>query len=192
MSHPITHFIARSLVRARAFTLVEVLIASLLVCVGIGSIVAMNAESLHTLRAARQAAVASQLLQQRVEQMRNLPWAHTANATALAELVRTATASEQEFAGEISETIDVSPLLGSERGPEPAGSLMFRVSRRGADVRIERDGDLALFGTLLVESTVRWIDRGRPAERSQRCVICRAGLTRSGIFGGSLGRVRRP
>lgn len=68
------------------------MISTLLVCVGIGSIMAMNSRSFHTLRATRQTAAASQILQERVESMREKPWAEIASSDALVRLMNRPTA----------------------------------------------------------------------------------------------------
>ena len=172
------------------FTLVEVMVSVLLIAVGLGSIFAVNSESAHTLRAARQAAVASQILQQRIEVIRNRTWAEISSAGALTTILQKATESEKELPGSFSEVIAVSPVVGSESGPQGDGTATFRVRRESGGARVEVDGDLSSYPTLLVQSAVRWTDRGRQYERSQRSIICRAGLTRSGIFGSTLGRVR--
>lgn len=176
--------------RARGFSIVEVMIAAALVAVGLGSIAAMAAKTLHTLRSTRQVVAASHLLQQRIEAMRGKPWPEMANAAALAVLMQTPVASEPELAEwNVCETVTV-------RVPDPAAANLvadarcFTVRRQRGIVHVDQDGDFGGEPTLLVESLVTWRDSDGEHERKLRTVICRTGLTRSGVFGSALGRPR--
>jgi Tfp pilus assembly protein PilV len=166
----------------------EVMVSALLITVGLGSILAINARTVHTLRATRQAAVASQILQQRVETLRDKPWPQIASAAALAHTMATPTESESELAeGKVDEVLNISPAVPSATGPAK-GAHSFQVRRKDGAVQIEQDDDLSKEATLLVSSSVTWKDPSGVHQRSLRTIICRAGLTRSGIFGSGLGR----
>lgn len=170
------------------FTLVEVLVSSLLICIGLGSILAINTKTVHTLRATRQAAVASQVLQQRIEALRDRPWPQMASSEALAQAMTTPTGSECELAGgKVDEVLSVSSIKPSDTGPAK-GVDSFRVRRKDGAVTVEQAADLSSEASLLVISTVTWKDPSGSHTRSLRTIICRAGLTRSGIFGSGLGR----
>lgn len=171
-----------------ALTLVEVMVSVLLIVVGLGSIFAVNSESAHTLRRAREASVASLILQQRIESMRTRQWAEISSAPALAALMQQGTDSDQELPGFFGEVVTVSVVEGSDEGPK-SSAQSFRVRRENQTVFVDATGDLSKFPTLLVQSSVKWKDRGRFLERTQRSIICRAGLTRSGIFGSATGRM---
>jgi len=171
-----------------AFTLVEVMLSTLLVCVGIGSIMAMNTRSFHTLRATRQAAAASQIVQQRIEMMRERPWPEMASSDALRGIMDTPTDSERELlSGGFSESLTVYAVEPSASGPVPA-DRWFHVKRERRRVSVEKAGDFTGEPTLFVIGEVVWRDMSRERVRSFRTVICRAGLTRSGIFGSTVGR----
>lgn len=186
MTDPITSFQPSD---PAGFTLVEVMLSTLLVCVGIGSIMAMNTRSFHTLRAARQAAAASQILQERVESMRERPWAEIASSDAIARLMDQPTKSARELLSDRAavETITIAVVEASASGPQP-GARWFRVKRERHSARVEAEGDFTAAPTLFVNGEVTWRDFGKPQVRTFRTVICRAGLTRSGIFGSAIGR----
>lgn len=170
------------------FTLMEMMVSALLITAGLGSVLTINAKTVHTLRATRQAAVASQILQQRVEMLRDKPWPRIASAAALAHTMGAATESEAELAaGKIDEVLTISLVAPSATGPTEAGRS-FRVRRKDGAVQIEQDDDLGSEATLLVSSSIDWKDPNGSHQRNLRTIICRAGLTRSGIFGSGLGR----
>lgn len=170
------------------FTLVEVSVATLLVCVGLASIVAIHGRSIQVLRATHQAAAASQILQQRVDRLRSKPWVDVATSAGLARVMSLPTDSERELPGtRLIEVLTVAAVQPSEVGPVP-GASAFTVQRADRSVTIRQAGDLSGEATLLVSSTISWEDPHGKHERSLRSIICRVGLTRSGILGSGLGR----
>lgn len=73
------------LIRGReAFTLLEAMVATALVAVFLASIFVLNSQSLRMLRNSKEAASASQILQQRVEQLRIANWLQVTDADFLA------------------------------------------------------------------------------------------------------------
>ncbi|MEI9896175.1 MAG: hypothetical protein WDN28_20495 [Chthoniobacter sp.] len=62
-----------------------------------GAIFAMNTQSLQILRSTRLLANGSQILQERMEALRDHPWPEVANAPALAMLLQTPAPSEREL-----------------------------------------------------------------------------------------------
>lgn len=171
------------------FTILEVLVAALLIGITTGSIMTMNARALHVLRASHLAAASSQVLQQRIEMVRAHPWPEIASSTALATLMATATESEKELGGaQMIETIQFSVPQDPPNTPTVGGGT-FTMSRTDDGTVTEvLAGDLTSEPTLLVDSSITWLDHSGPHRRFLRTVICRAGLTRSGIFGSALGR----
>jgi len=63
----------------------------------------------------------------------------------------------------------------------------FSVWRQHGTAYIESRGDFGNEPTLLFASYVTWCDRDGRHLRYLRTLVCRAGLTRSGVFGSSLG-----
>ncbi|MEA3213652.1 MAG: hypothetical protein QOE70_6709 [Chthoniobacter sp.] len=173
----------------RGLTIIEVLVATLVILVGLCSILAMNARSMHTLRSTRQAAASSQMLQQRIETLRSKAWPEISNSTALATLMKTATESEAELGDPaLLEWITVS--VPDTTTGSVLGDRSFSVRRQRGNVRIEEAGDLGSEPTLLIDTSITWRDMDGSHERQLRTILCRAGLTRSGIFGSALGRPR--
>lgn len=169
-----------------ATTFVEVLISAALIFVCLGGILTVNTKSIHTLRATQQAAASSQILQQRIETIRSRPWPEISNSTALAALLQVPTESEKQIPDlNLSELIRVSvPTLTTEGFIE---GQSFTVRRDGPTVWIEQAGDFGKEPTLLVAGAIIWRDSQGRHERQVRTIICRAGLTRSGIYGSVLG-----
>lgn len=173
------------------FTMIEVLVAALLVAIGLGSVLTMNVKTMRTLRATRQAAASSQLLQQRVEAIRGRAWPEVSTAAALALLMQSPTESEKELADAgVIELIEVSVPEAAAAGRPAAGARSFSIRRQRGTARIVEAGDFAQEPTLLFEDSVAWRDVDGEHERRLRTIVCRAGLTRSGIFGSALGRPR--
>ncbi len=170
------------------FTILEVLVAALLIATAMGSIMALNAQAIHTLRATHQAAASSQVLQQRVEMMRARPWAEIASAPALVLLMSNPTESEKELSdARMVEYIKVSVAQASAAGPVES-SQTFTVTRQNGRATTSSTRDFTGEHTLLLESALTWRDVHGPHRRILRTIICRAGLTRAGIFGSGLGR----
>lgn len=173
-------------------TIVEVLVAALLIFLGLGSIFAMNAQSIHSLRSTRQAAASSLVIQQRIETFRDKPWPEISNSTALVGLMQSPTESEPELSDAgLSEFITISapadPAANAGDGSRP-----FSVVRQRGAVRVSEAGDLGTEPMLLVEVVVTWRNAQGAHERRMRTILCRTGLTRSGIFGNALGRPAPP
>ena len=167
--------------------MVEVLVAALLILVALGSILAMNTRSIHLLRATRQAVASSQMLQQRIEAIRNKPWPEISNATAFAVLLRLPTDSEKELADTACTefiTVSVPDALG---GPA-AGARAFSLQRLRGVVSVIADADLGAEPMLLVNASLQWRGVHGTQQRMLRTIVCRNGLTRSGVFGSTLGR----
>lgn len=174
--------------RARAFTILEVLAAAALIAIAMGSIMAINTHAVHTLRATRQAAASSQVLQQRVEMIRARPWPEVSSSDALTRIMSTATESEKELTdAHMTETLKVIVPEASIDGPT-ASATAFSVRRQNGAASADQALDLGTQPTLLFEGTLTWRDVHGVHARTLRTMICRAGLTRSGIFGSPLGR----
>lgn len=172
----------------RGVTIIEVLVASMLIIMGLGGIFAINTRCLHLLRATRHVAASSQMLQQRMETLRAKPWPEVSNSTALAQLLRTPTESEKELADAgVVEAITVT-VPPSVDGTDLRTMPSFTVLRQRGNTQIPKPGDFASEPLLLVEIVLTWRGIQKDQQRRQRTMICRTGLTRSGIFGSPFGR----
>ena len=171
-----------------AFGLIEVLIAALLITSAMATILAIYLRSARMLRTSRVAAASSQVLQQRLESVRDRPWAKVTSSQAIAALMQSPTNSEGELAAQdVVETLKVIAPLA-----KPGGLIeserYFLVRRAAGVVTVDVVGDFRTEPTLLFESSITWLDDNRPQSRHLRTVVCRNGLTRSGIVGTILGR----
>ena len=176
--------------RPRGFSIVEVMIATALVSVGLGSIAAMAAKTMHTLRSTQQVAASSHVLQQRIETIRGKAWPEISNAAALALLLRVPTESEAEFPdGTLAERITVR-VPDTAAANLAADARAFTVRRQHGTAHADDGGDFGDEPMLLFESLVTWRDADGEHQRTLRTIVCRTGLTRSGVFGSALGRPR--
>jgi hypothetical protein len=166
---------------------VEVLVAAALIAVGMCGVLAISARSAHTLRATQAAAASSLVLQQRIEVIRNKPWPEISNEKTLRDLLRTPMESEREIPDpDMIEYVKVIAPTISAAGTLQEGAF-FSVWRQHGNAYIESRGDFANEPTLLFASYVTWTDKDGRHLRNLRTLVCRAGLTRSGVFGSSLG-----
>jgi hypothetical protein len=169
-----------------------VLVAAFLIALAMGSIMAINTQAVHTLRATRQAAASSQVLQQRVEMIRSKPWPEVSNTTSLLALMSTATESEKELTdAQMAETLTVTVPMPSSDGPT-ATTTSFNIRRQNGVAIPSGMYDFGAQPVLLFDGSLTWHDVHGVHQRSLRTMICRAGLTRSGIFGSPLGRAGGP
>jgi hypothetical protein len=167
--------------------MVEVLVSALLIFMAMGGILAMNTRSIHLLRSTRQAVASTQMLQERIESMRNRPWPEISSATALAAVLRVPTESERELADpNYSEFVAVS--VPDAFGGESPAAGSFSLQRHAGVVTISADADLGAEPMLLVNFSLQWRDVKGVQQRMVRTVLARTGLTRSGVFGSTLGR----
>lgn len=174
--------------RENGVTMVEVLVAALLIILALGGIFAMNARSLQILRTTRQVTASSLMAQQRLETIRGMAWPEISNSTALATMMQTPAESEKELADSSPvETISIS-VPTPPSGGAAAGPSAIRVQRQRGLVHVLGTGDFGKEPMLLVSASVQWHDSQGTHDRTRRTVMYRSGLTRSGIFGSALGR----
>jgi hypothetical protein len=169
-------------------TIIEVLASAMLIFLGLGGIFAMNTQSLEILRSTRLLANGSQILQERMETLRNLPWPEVANAQAVAESVFSTTAPSAAELGNANLVETVIFAVPSTPGVPSSDNNTFVVRRRNNRVQIIQAGDFTSQPLLLVDMTVSWQDRRATKQRELKTIIYRNGLTRSGIFGSAFGR----
>ena len=169
-------------------TIVEVLLASVLIFIGLGSIFEMNTHSIELLRATHLTAASTQMLQERVETIRSKVWPEVSNSTALAILMQTPAQSEVEMnAPALTETITLSVPV-TQSGQVTTSGPAVQVQRQQGQVRILQAGDLGAAQLLLTDILLAWGPPGHVQKRELRVIICRTGLTRCGIFGSAFGR----
>ncbi len=97
-------------------TIIEATIAACTSAMFLGSLFAMNITSMKTLRTARQAAVASQVLQQRIETLRIANWHQMTDATWLKSNVLSKAVDGADFLGSANETVTLVPYDSATPG----------------------------------------------------------------------------
>jgi Tfp pilus assembly protein PilV len=130
-------------------TLVEVLTAAAIVAIGFVGVFAINKRNLHVMRASRESATASQVLQQRAEQLRIADFSTVATSSGLTGLMQTGTDSEDEIADSSAfrEVVTLETLSGSS-------SVISAVRTRNSATTLasgDLSGEQQLKATLRVE-----------------------------------------
>jgi hypothetical protein len=121
-------------------TLLETSIAACTAAMFLGSLFTMNITAMKTIRTAREASSASQVLQQRVEAMRIANWHQITDPDWVKNNLLNASAAGSENLKQISETLTLTPYDGATAGytqiERSGGSLP--VVRSTADLLKER------------------------------------------------------
>jgi type II secretory pathway pseudopilin PulG len=171
-----------------AYILVELLVAILLISMTMATIATTYARTAKILRASREIAAASQVLQQRIEMVRARPWTELASSRNLAAVMGIPTDSEAELADTgLVETIRATVPKSSSSGLVETDQY-FALTRREGSASVDQAGEFLSEPTLLLEGSVTWKGSYGVRHRYLRTVISRNGLTRSGIVGTVLGR----
>jgi Tfp pilus assembly protein PilV len=100
----------------RGTTLIEAMIAAALSALFLGSLFAMNTSSMATIKMARDAACASQILQQRVESLRIANWHQITDAIWLRDNLLNVDAAGANQLKDASETLTLIPYGSSTPG----------------------------------------------------------------------------
>lgn len=163
------------------------MVSAVLIFLGLGSIYGLNTQSLRILRKTRQYSAASQILQERVEMLRNQPWPQVARGQGLAALMKPAALSGQDLA-DADPTEDFIITIPDTPAKPAVNPALVEVQRIHGSSVVVQDGDLSAEPLMLVELSLTWRDAQGLSERKIRTVIARDGVTRAGIFGSTLGR----
>lgn len=124
-------------------TLIEAMIAATLSALFLGSLFAMNSSSMATIKMARDAACASQVLQQRIEGLRIANWHQITDAAWLRDNLLNKDAAGASQLKNISETLMLIPYGSSTPGNT-------KLIRSGGQTTIENQSS-----TLLTENAVK-------------------------------------
>jgi type II secretory pathway pseudopilin PulG len=161
--------------RARGFTMIDVMGAMLLIGLALGGVVAANGRAMAMLKSAKQAAVASKCLQQRIEQIRNYNWTQVTDAAAIQSLYSTPPLPSTELPG-FSEQIQVSAFVPSTTfgaaAPAPAGSFLQVARAVDGTVTLASDNvDLVNGPAVRVNVQISWPGPGGRARMRETSVI---------------------
>src|SRR5213075_1237897 len=99
-----------------AFALIECTIATAISAIFLGSLFLLNSSAMDTIQMAREAACASQVLQQRIESLRIANWHQVTDATWLLANLLNADAPGANQLNSISETLNLVPYGSSTVG----------------------------------------------------------------------------
>ncbi len=145
--------------RARdAFTILESVIACGIIAVSLGGVFVLNSQTMSILRMSRDEASASQVLQQRVEQMRIANWQRITNPTWLRDNILNVSADGSETLAKLVETVTVEPYNSAT-----ASTNLFT---RSANVQAASTSNTSLLGedAIKIVWSATWI--GIPNNRT--------------------------
>ena len=155
-------------------TLVEAMIAAGICALFLGSLFAMNTSSMQTIKMAREAAAASQVLQQRVESMRIANWHQITDADWIkSNLLNSDAAGSVDLKG-VSESLTLSPY-----GSGNVGNI--QLTRNGGIAAITRRNP-ALLSENAIE--VVWVvnyvgaPNERPTSRQTVAILGKGGVAK--------------
>ena len=139
------HFGGRRQSSREGSTLIEVVIAAGLVAIFLGSLFTMNTSSMGMIKMTRQAAAASQVLQQRIESLRIANWHQVTNADWIKTNLLNTAPSGIEGLKNLNETLTLIPY-----GSTTVGNTQLTRNSNSVNIVTRNNG-------LLAESAVKII-----------------------------------
>ena len=192
MRSSIHHFLERRFSRPRpavtvdGFTLAEVMVAMGLVLFALVGIYTMQAQSLRIVQSTHDSSAASQVVQQRLEQIRVTSYDTVATASGLTTLMNGtagATQAEQTMTGvkNFQETVKLSryPRPGVSPAPAPGTITVTRSGNTAASSGVSTD--LSAESQIKAQMIVAWTDRQGSHQREFTTVLSRGGVSMAGI-----------
>ncbi|MHA3771187.1 type IV pilus modification PilV family protein [Verrucomicrobiota bacterium sgz303538] len=152
------------------FALIESLMGMVLVSLMLSCVFAMNSQVLSLLKQGKESTYATQMLQERVEQLRTSLWDEVTDPAKLTNILTPATATSVNLSG-VTETIKVEPLVN------PGGVSIVCV--RSPSGTVTASGTAAAFAnekTVKVSMSVQWASRSRVRERGMVTVLSNGGI----------------
>lgn len=155
-------------------SLIEATIAACTSAMFLGSLFAMNVTSMKTMRTAREAASASQVLQQRVETLRIANWHQITDATWLRSNILNTAASGAENLKGMSETLTLVPY-----GSTTTGNTQL-VSTAGTTQIVNENSQLLAESAMKVIWTVAYSGglKGDPVTRQTVAILAKGGVAK--------------
>ena len=172
--------------RRSAFTLAEVMVAMFLVLFALAGIYTMQAQSLRIVQSAHDSSAASQVLQQRLEQLRVGTYDTVTTASGLTALMNgTAGATQSETnmtaVKNFQETVKLSrcPRPGVSPPPLPGTITVIRGSNTATSSGLTTD--LHAETQIKAQLIVAWTDRQGSHQREFTTVFSRGGVSAAGV-----------
>jgi Tfp pilus assembly protein PilE len=168
--------------RSRGFTFVDVMMAVLVVGLAFGGVFAANSRALSLVKSAKQAAVASKCLQQRIEQIRNFNWTQVTDAAAMQDLYSVPPLPSIELPG-FSEQCTISaftPAASGVASDAPTGTTLTITRDNGGVVTLVSDNPALTSGRLVrVDVRITWPGPGGSTRlRETSVIIANGGIGR--------------
>lgn len=170
---------------ARAgFTILEAGVAGAIVTLFLASLFALNSDMMHLLRAAAEAANASQDLQQRVEQVRLSNWTQLTDPTWVeGNLLNLKTDASVNLPG-LTETLTVTPYTSPSSTPAASPPPPFTVTRNSDSTLVVNPAGYAYSSVLAQQEMVRidlsvtWPSLYRTRTRSLTTLVSQWGISK--------------
>lgn len=154
-------------------TLIEAMIAATLSALFLGSLFAMNSSSMATLRMAREAACASQILQQRIEELRIANWHQITDAAWVRDNLLNTDASGSGQLKNLTETLMLIPY-----GSATPGNT--KITRSGTQKTIVNENNLLGENALKVVWTLNYsgVPKDASITRQTVAIIAKGGVAK--------------
>lgn len=165
---------------ATGFTLVEAVFAAALIAFFLASVFALNSQGLSILRSARESASASQILQERVEQLRIANWQQVTDSSyLLGNGFYGKRGDAADGLANLTETTRVSLFDPDTLQVDPNADQIF-VARRGGQSILNSDNpDLTNERMVRIDVSVMWTGTGdRARVRETTLLMSQGGIRR--------------
>jgi hypothetical protein len=164
------------------FAMVDVLAAILVVGLSLTALFGANSRAMGMLRSAKQAAVASKCLQQRIEQIRNYNWTQVTDAQSMQDLYATPPLPSIELPG-FSEVVTISAFTPSTTSGSASAAPVapyIQVSRTsdGTVALVQDNPNLTDGGTVRVDVSISWPATRGTRMRETSVIVANGGLGR--------------
>ena len=162
--------------RNRGATLIEAVMAASIIALFLGSVFTLNSRATSMLRSAKEAATASQCLQERIEQMRICNWVQLTDAGYLSGNIFNA-ATDSAFALPVlEERVTIEPY------PAPSlPSAPIQLSRQNGTVALLSDNPAMSSSRMVrIELRLTWKggSGGRTEVRETASIVAKGGITK--------------
>jgi hypothetical protein len=169
--------------RTDGFSLIDVMAALLVIGISFAALFAANSRAMGMLKSAKQSAVASKCLQQRIEQIRNYNWTQVTDSAAMQDLYSIPPLPSAELPG-FSEQMQISAFApkgtsGTASDPPAPPYITITRSNNGTVALASDNVDLVSGPTVRVNVQISWPGPGGVTRmRETSVVIANGGVGR--------------